>query len=298
MEKKNSIDLIGGSGLFALALVLGLNQVAIKVLNTGLQPVFSCGLRSLCAFFIIYAYARWRARPLSISDGTLTLGIVTGILFALEFIFMFIALDYTSVVRVSIFFYSMPIWITLGAHYVVPGERITPVKLTGLIIAMAGVVWAFADRSAGGGSLIGDILVTIGAMCWAAIGLVARVTKFNRAVPEMQLLYQLAVSSVILIPISFFFGPLIRDFQLHHLGILAFMVVVVVCMGFLFFFWVVSIYPPSAVGSFMFLAPVFGVIFGWFFLGEETGVTIIGAVVLVSIGIILINRRPKPRPAG
>ncbi len=293
MEKKSSLDFIGGSGLLALALVLGFNQVMIKVLNDGLQPVFSCGLRSVCAFFIIYAYARWRGRPLSISDGTLTLGILTGVLFALEFIFLFVALDYTSVVRVSIFFYSMPIWITLGAHFFVDGQRITPIKGLGLTVAMAGVVWALFDRGAGGGSLIGDILTTIGAMCWAAIGLIARVTRFNRAVPEMQLLYQLAVSSVILIPAAFFFGPLIRDLQLWHWGVFALMTGGVVCFGFLFFFWVVSIYPPSSVGSFMFLAPVFGVVFGWFILGEPIGLTIVGALTLVCLGIILINRNPK-----
>ncbi len=292
MEKKNSLDLIGGSGLLALAVVLGLNQVMIKVLNSGLQPVFSCGLRSLCAFFIIYAYARLRGRHLSISDGTLFLGIITGGLFALEFIFLFVALDYTSVVRVSIFFYSMPIWITLGAHFVVPGERITAMKGIGLALAMAGVVWAFSDRGAGGGSLLGDVLTTVGAMCWAAIGLIARVTKFNRAVPEMQLLYQLSVSAVILIPLAFLFGPLIRELEPWHWGVFAIMTGVVP-FGFLFFFWVVSIYPPSAVGSFMFLAPVFGVIFGWLFLGEQIGLTIVGALTLVSLGIIIINRKPK-----
>ena len=157
---------------------------------------------------------------------------------------------------------------------------------------MAGVVWAFSDRGAGGGSLLGDVLTTVGAMCWAAIGLIARVTKFNRAVPEMQLLYQLSVSAVILIPLAFLFGPLIRELEPWHWGVFAIMTGVVP-FGFLFFFWVVSIYPPSAVGSFMFLAPVFGVIFGWLFLGEQIGLTIVGALTLVSLGIIIINRKPK-----
>lgn len=293
MERKDRIDLFGGSALLLFSAALGLNQVFIKLLNSGLQPVFGAGLRSVVAFVAVLAFALWRRKRLSISDGSLPAGLLTGVLFAVEFIFLFIALDHTTVTRVSIFFYSMPIWMSLGAHFLVPGERITPVRALGLVLAMAGVVWAFVDRGTGGGSLLGDVLVTLGAICWAAIGLAARVSRLSRAAPEMQLLYQLAVSSLILIPLAPLFGPLIREFEPWHLGIFLLMALGVVSVGFLFWFWILKIYPASDVASYSFLAPVFGVIFGWLLLGEAIGPTIIGALALVSVGIVLINRRPK-----
>jgi len=293
MEKKDRIDLYGGSVLLVVSMLLGLNQVMIKLVNGGLQPVFSAGMRSVCALVIVLAYALWRKKRLSIRDGSLTPGVITGILFAIEFIFLFVALDYTTVTRVSIFFYSMPVWLTIGAHFWVPGGQITGQKALGLVLAMAGVVWAFADRGLGGGSLTGDVLCTIGAMCWAGIALAARVSKLNKSTPEMQLLYQLAVSSVILLPVSLFFGPLIRDLQLWHIGVFAVMVIGVVSIGFLVWFWILSIYPPSDMASYSFLVPVFGVIFGWLILDEHVGFTIIGALVLVSLGIVLINKSPR-----
>lgn len=295
MEKKDRIDLFGGTALLALSIMLGLNTVMIKVVNAGLQPVFSAGARSACAFFVVLAYALWRHKKLSVKDGSLLPGVLTGILFAIEFIFLFVALDYTTVTRVSIFFYTMPIWMALGAHFLVMGEKITPLKSLGLIVAMIGVVWAFVDRGTGGGSVIGDVLVTVAAICWAAIGLTARVSKMNRAVPEMQLLYQLSVSAVILLPLAFLTGPVIRELELWHLAIFAVMVLGVVSVGFLVWFWILSIYPPSEMASYSFLAPVFGVIFGWLFLGEEIGMTIIGALTLVSLGIVLINHKPRAR---
>lgn len=293
MSRKTSIDLYGGAALLALSLMLGLNQVLIKVTNDGLQPVFSAGLRSSVAFFCVLAWAMWRRKTLTIRDGSLIAGMITGVLFAVEFVFLFLALDYTTVARVSIFFYSMPIWMTIGAHLFLPDERITPQKMLGLSLSMIGVAWAFADRGAGGGSIIGDILCTIGAMCWAAIGLIARVSKMNRAVPEMQLLYQLSVSAVILLPLSLLFGPLIRDLQPIHVPLFMIMAIGVVSIGFLSWFKILSIYPASEMASYSFLAPVFGVIFGWLFLDEKIGVTIIGALTLVSLGIVLINRKPK-----
>lgn len=293
MEKKDRIDLLGGTALLVLSIMLGLNQVMIKLVNEGLQPVFSVGLRSICALVLVLAYALLRRKRLSITDGSLIPGVLAGLLFATEFVFVFLALDYTTVVRVSIFFYTMPIWMTLGAHFLIDGERITPIKALGLVVAMAGVVWAFSDRGAGGGNLLGDIFCTLGAMCWAAIGLMARTTRLNRSSPEMQLLYQLAVSAAVLLPLSLLFGPLIRDLQLWHLGLFAVMVIGVVSVGFLVWFWVLSIYPASDMASYSFLAPVFGVIFGWLILDEEIGTTIVGALVLVSVGIVLINRKPK-----
>jgi len=294
MERKDRIDLFGGTTLMMFSALLGLNQVMIKLVNGGLQPVFSAGLRSALSLVIVLGFALWRGQRLGIRDGSLVPGILTGILFGSEFVFLFLALDYTTVARASIFFYSMPIWMALGAHFLVPGERITAVRALGLLLAMAGVIWAFSDRGAGSGNALGDILCTIGAMFWAAIGLTARLSRMNRATPEMQLLYQLAVSSVILIPLSLLFGPLIRDLQIWHLGIFAVMVIGVVSVGFLLWFWLLSIYPASDMAAFSFLAPVFGVIFGWLILGEQIGVTIIGALVLVCAGIVLISRKPRP----
>jgi drug/metabolite transporter (DMT)-like permease len=126
--------------------------------------------------------------------------------------------------------------------------------------------------------------------------LVARVTPMNRSVPEMQLLYQLVVSAIVLIPAAALIGDQVRDLQPYHFGILVFQAVVVVGFGFSTWFWVLSKYPASDMASFGFLAPVFGVLLGWLMLGERITVLIVVALVLVSVGIVLINRKPKSVP--
>ena len=74
---------------------------------------------------------------------------------------------------------------------------------------------------------------------------------------------------------------------------LAFQIVVVVSAGFIFWLWLLSIYPASGVASFSFLSPVFPVLLGWLILGEEIGPVIVVALVLVAAGIVMINRPPK-----
>ena len=109
----------------------------------------------------------------------------------------------------------------------------------------------------------------------------------------MQLFWQVLVSGPVLIVASLFFGDLIRDLQPIHIAGLIFQIVVVVTAGFVFWLWLLSIYPASGVASFSFLSPVLAVFLGWLLLGEEVGSSLIVALVLVAIGIVLINRPSK-----
>jgi drug/metabolite transporter (DMT)-like permease len=295
MKRKDKIDSLGATALISFSAMLGLNQVMIKIVNEGLQPVFQAGMRSVFAFIIVFTYAFFKGNKISISDGSLKPGIITGIFFGLEFVLLFVALDYTSVGRASIMFYSMPVWLTIAAHFLIPNEEITFMRIIGLFCAFAGVIWALSDNSGEGYALLGDIMCVIGSILWAGIVLFARLSNLRKSTPEMQLIYQLAVSPFILIPVAFFFGPFIRELETLHLILFGFQVIGVVSVGFVLWFWVLSIYPASDMASFSFLAPVFGVIFGWLILDENIGLTILGSLFLVSLGIILINWKTKSR---
>ena len=293
MERKNRIDALGGVLLASFSMLLGLNQVLVKVVGEGMHPAMQAGLRSAIAIVPVLALALIFRRRLSISDGSLPWGVFTGVLFALEFLLLFLALDYSTVARVSMLFYTMPVWMTIAAHFLIPAERLNTVRVLGLAVAVAGLAVAMWGRGEGENLLLGDIYCIAAAMIWAAIGLVARLTPMNRSAPEMQLLYQLVVSALVLLPLSYLIGDQVRDLHLEHWWILVFQSIVVVGFGFSTWFWVLSKYPSSDMASFGFLAPVFGVMLGWLLLGEELSIWIIVALVLVSCGIVLINRKSK-----
>ena len=127
---------------------------------------------------------------------------------------VFVALDYTTVSRASVFLYTMPFWVALAAHFLIPGERLTPARITGLVLAFAGVAWALLEdgQAAGEYAFYGDLACIVAAILWAGIALLVSTTDLKKSTPVMQLLYQLAVSSVVLLPVSLLFGDLVRDF--------------------------------------------------------------------------------------
>lgn len=295
MTQKRDMDAAGAAMLICFAVLLGFNQVVIKVVNDGLQPVFFAALRSFGAAFCLWLWMVVQGRAPRVARPYIGVGLLSGLVFTAEFTFLFIALDLTTVTRVSVIFYSMPVWLAIGGHLFLDGERITASKAIGLSVAFGGVAWAILDRPSGEGtaSLLGDLCALGAAMGWAAIVLVTRGTRLRELHPEMQLFWQVLVSGPLLLLAAVFFGPFIRDLEPIHLWGLAFQIVVVVSAGFVFWFWLLTIYPASGVASFSFLSPIFGFLFGWLLLGEEIGWSLAGALVMVCAGLVLINRAPK-----
>lgn len=291
MERKTHIDTFGAIALILFALNLGFNQVVIKVTNGGFGPVFLAGLRSVGAALVLLVWMKARGVSFTLPRSSVLGGIASGVLFSVEFMCLFSALDLTTVGRVSIIFYSMPVWLALAAHVLLPSERLNAVRVIGMVLAMTGVALALLDRSNGQASLAGDLLALLGALCWAGIALCVRMTPLSRVPPEQQVLWQLIISAPVLLVMAPFFGDLLRDLQPIHYWGLAFQIFAVASFGFLSWFWLLTIYPAASVASFSFLSPVFAVILGWLLLGEHAGWTIWGALSLVAAGIYLINRK-------
>lgn len=290
--RHSRIDARGASLLIGFSALLGLNQALVKVVNDGLAPVFQSGLRSACAFLPVLLYALWRKKQLSLRDGSLGPGLINGLLFSGEFCLLFLALDYTSVSRVSLFFYTMPLWVAVGAHFLIAGEQLTVTRCIGLLLALGGVLLGLFDGNADAASTSwqGDLMALGAALCWAGIALLSRTTRLAECSAEMNLLYQLAVSAVILLLVAPLFGDLVRDVTPTIIVVFTFQVIFVVAIGFVVWFWILSIYPVSDMASFSLLTPVFGIFAGWWMFDEQLTGGFFLALLLVGSGLVLVNR--------
>lgn len=293
MERKEHMDLFGAVALILFALHLAFNQVVIKVTTDGFSPVFQAGIRSAGAVVVLWLWMTFRGISLRVPRSAWLPGLISGLFFTLEFMCLFSALDITTVSRASVIFYSMPVWLALVAHFALPGERLTGLKIVGFAMAMAGVIVALSDRGGGTVGWAGDLLALCSALCWAGIVLCVRLTPLASVPPAQQLMFQVMVSAVVMLCLAPFFGPMIREVAPIHIVALLFQIIAVASLGFLVWFWLMKIYPASSVASFSFLSPVASVFLGWLLLSEEVSTAIYVALVLVAGGIFLINRRPR-----
>jgi drug/metabolite transporter (DMT)-like permease len=289
------VDAFASATVVLVFLCWGLNQVAIKVTNIGLQPVFQSGLRSLLGTLLVVLWCRLRRIPLNVNDGTLPAGVLAGLLFALEFTLIYVALDYTTVARGIVLVYFAPVVVAVGAHFLIPRERLTAIRIVGLVAAFAGVAVAFSDKLSlpNPRALLGDVLCILAAIVWGATTLVIKTTRLNRAPAEKVLVYQLAVSAPVMLALAPFFGPLIRQVDWLVGAAFLYQVVVVVAASYVAWFWLLARYPAAQLSTFTFLSPIIAVILGALLLSEPVTPRLVVALVLVAGGIFLVSR---PRP--
>ena len=279
--------------LIACCACWGVNQAAIKIANAGISPTLQVGLRSVFAGVLVLAWAQLRGVRLFGRDGTLWPGMLAGLMFAAEFMVLYVGLDLTTASRGVVLLYLSPFVVAAGAHYLIPGDRLTLLKVVGLTAALAGLAVAVGESFTvpGRPTLAGDLLCLLAAVLWGATTVLIRTTALKSAAPEKTLLYQLFVSGVVLPPLSVVMGePGIGDLTPAVLLAFAYTAIVVAFISYIAWFWLVRNYPPTRVTAFTFLSPVFGVIAGNLMLGEPFTPSLAAALLLIAFGIYLVNR--------
>lgn len=295
--KKQNLDLSAMTILVILCASWGLQQVAIKIANAGISPLLQAGIRSIVATILILLWMGIRRVRVGGRDGTLWWGIAAGLLFAGEFLLIYWGLEFTNVSRAVVFLYTSPFVVAIGAQLFIPGERLRPIHFAGLACAFAGIIIAFGESVSFSDSsvLIGDAMLVGAAILWGSTTVLIKASPLRHAAPSKTLLYQLAVSALVL-P----FGSLILDepgiMKLTPLivGSLIYQGVGVAFISYLAWFWLIYRYPASQLASFTFLTPLFGVMAGGLLLAEPVTNSLLIALVLVGTGVYLVNRREKP----
>lgn len=301
-DRKAHLDARAVLLLVGCCALWGVNQVAAKIALADLPPLLQAALRSLGAALLLALWARWRGLAVWRNEGTLRSGLAAGALFAVEFACLFVGLQYTTASRMVVFLYLSPFVVALGMPFVARSERLDAAQALGLVVAFAGVVWAFAEGfvapAAGPRQWLGDALGIAAGALWGLTTLVLRGGRLANALPEKALLYQLGVSAVALAVASAAAGePLPQQVSAAAWLALAFQTVVVTFASYLVWFWLIRHYPATRVAAFTLLTPLFGLLAGVALLGEPLTLRLLLATVAVSCGIALVNRIAPRRGA-
>ncbi len=291
--ERQALDATAFSVMVLLTALWGFQQVAIKLTAPDVSLVMQAGIRSIIATLLLLAWARLRAIRLFGSDGTLGAGVLAGVLFAGEFVFIYAGLAHTAASRMVVFIYLAPIFTAIGLQVFVPGERLGPLQWVGAALAFGGVALAFADgfAAAGGGTWLGDLFGVIAALLWGATTVLIRATGLARVTATKTLLYQLVVSALVLPLASLALGERgVVAVTPLAIASLAYQGAIVAFASYLAWFWLLTRYLAGRLAVFSFLTPLFGVLAGVLVLGEALTPSFALAALLVGAGIVLVNR--------
>lgn len=276
----------------------GVQQVAIKLALVDFPPLIQMTIRSGGAMILVAGWATLRGVRLFRRDRSLLPGILSGTFFATEFVLLYVALQYTAASRVSLFLYTAPFFVALGAILVLPGERLRPLQWLGVASSFMGVAVALGvpPPSADWKSLAADAGCVLAGMLWAAQTLTIRKSVLRTIPFEKVLLYQLVMSTIAAVAFAIVRGETITlPVSASSVFWVAYQTVWVVAVTYLIWFQLLSRYAAAPLQATTAMTPVFGVAAGIIVLGEPLTPAFAIAALLVIIGLVLVTYRPRTR---
>ncbi|QSQ17627.1 DMT family transporter [Myxococcus landrumensis] len=293
-SSRKPTDVFAFAMMFLLCATWGTQQVAVKLAAPHIPTLVQVSLRSGIGAVLVGLLCWLRGERFSWRDSTWWPGLLSGVLFAGEFLFVAEGLRHTHASHMSVFLYIAPIFSALGLHWFVPAERLRPLQWIGIGVAFTGILVAFAGGWLQGGLsrevLWGDALGVLAALAWGATIVVVRVSSLADAPPTQTLLYQLVGAFALLFPVALLTGQVgqVTFERVAWLNLL-FQAVGVCFISYLVWFWLLRRYVASGLSVFSFMTPLFGVTAGVLVLNERADAFFAGGAVLVLTGIIIVS---------
>jgi drug/metabolite transporter (DMT)-like permease len=282
--------------ILVIAMVWGSNMAFVKLAARDIAPLFMAGIRSAVAAACLFIWMKTKGLVFFPDKIIIFHGVVAGLLFGIEFGLIFVGLKYTLAARGYVILYVAPFAAALGAHFFLVDDRFNRWKGFGLVLAFGGLVVLFLKDlgTLSFEALPGDILFLLAGAAWGATTVYIKKYLATRAEPQQVLFFQLLFSAPFLFILSIAFeDSLVTGFSLLTAFSLFYQCIIVAFLSYLAWFVLVSRYPVSLLHAFSFFTPVFGVIFsGILILGEAISPNLILALIMVSLGMVLVNYRP------
>jgi drug/metabolite transporter (DMT)-like permease len=292
-SRKEHLDSLAVGILLVCCMFWGLQQVLVKSIMDEVAPLFQASLRCMGACVLLLVWCRVRGIRLFERDGSLWAGLLAGGLFAAEFACIYLGLRYTTASRLTVFLYTSPFWVAALVPLFVKSERLRPLQWLGMACAFVAVAFAMREGlGAGNSSALGDLLGLAAGALWGLTTVSIRANNLTRISPEKLLFYQIATTAVAVPWISFALGETWSlDWSPMAWGSMLAQTVIGAFASYLAWMWMLGRYPATKISVFVFLTPLFALLFGTLWLGESATPTLLMALGLVAVGIVLVNRK-------
>ena len=274
---------------------IGYQMFSIGASDTASQILFA-GIRFTLAGILVILFGSLASRKLLLPrrSALVPIGLLSLAQTIIQYFFFYIGLANTTGVKSSIINASSTFFAILMSSLLFRYEKLTRIKLLGCAAGFAGVILI----NLAGGSfdfhmrLTGEGFILIAALSYALSSVLVK--KFSaRENPVMLSGWQFILGGLILAAGGAAMGGRVSGFTIPSSLLLLYMAMI---SAVAYSLWgiLLKYNPVSRIAVFGFMNPVFGVILSALLLGENNqafSLYGLAALVLVSLGIFLVNRR-------
>jgi drug/metabolite transporter (DMT)-like permease len=289
MIRKQSLDTFAVLAMIALCALWALQQISIKAAIPEVPPFWQSAIRSIGATLLLAGWFRYAGQTWM--KGLFWPGVIVGTLFSVEFGLLYLSLGYTDAARAALLLYTAPFVVAIGAHFLMPGERLSPLGWLGIVIAFIGTALVLRTSvSVDPTKFLGDACALAAGILWGMTTLAIRLSGLGRAPASQTLLYQLGTSCLLLTGAALAFeGALPMPHSLLAWSSLAYQTVIVAALSFLAWFALIARYSATKLSVFTFLTPLLAALAGILLLGERIDIHHVAALFCIVVGIVIVN---------
>jgi len=280
--------------LILLAVIFwGTSFIATKTALEEIKPVTIIILRLIIASILLTSIAIATKRNFSLNLKS------HGWIFILALIAVFhlwiqvTGLQYTTAANTGWIIGTAPIFMAIMG-LIFFREKISLFSLGGIVLSVFGLLMLIGKGDITNIGLIdnkGDLLVLGSAFTWGVYSMVNKKISLSYS-PLMTILYLFLMMAIIIIPFNLNQETFSSVANLSATGWIMILFLGLFCSGISYVIWAQALrdMESAKVGAFLYLEPLVTVVAAWYFLREEITLLMIMSGLLITIGVIIVNR--------
>ena len=276
--------------------VIGISMSSIFVKYSTAPSAVTAAYRLLWTILLMapvtFGSREIRQELFHLNRKNLWLSVLSGVFLAFHFTLWFESLRYTSVASSTTIVCTEVIWVSLGYALFLKGRMGMRAVLAIAVTLVGSILIAFADSTAGGAHLYGDILSLLAAIAVAAYVLLGRIVRETVSTTVYTFVVY-ASCAVMLLCFCF-----VQDNSLFGYGISGIVVGLLLAifstiLGHSIFSWCLKYFSPSFVSASKLCEPVVAAILAGFLFGESPAALQLAGGALILGGVFYYSRLEK-----
>jgi drug/metabolite transporter (DMT)-like permease len=275
-------------GFAIICIIWGSSWAAVKIGIESFPPLLSLAIRFTLSGIILgsIVFIKHLIIPKEKKFWTLVF-IMSSTSFTVPFVLIYWGQLRVGSGLASVLFATYPFWVAIVSHFLLPNEKITPLRIIGIVIGFLGVIFifknGFSDISSG---MFFCMTAIIAGAIIQAFGLVFLRRLGDTMHPVTLNFCSMSLSAIPLFAASFIFEEYSQlIINARSLGSIFYLSIFCTVITFVIYFWLVKHVEAVILSLSAFITPVIAVVIGIALLGEKiTGNMYIGSA-LVLIGI-------------
>jgi drug/metabolite transporter (DMT)-like permease len=277
-----------------LCFVWGSTWLAIKVGLGSLPPITFAGIRFVIASGLLasYAIAKRIKFPRDANSWRVMLFLSLSQI-AVPYALAFWGEQYMTAGLTSLLFATLPFFVVVFAHFMIPGEHVTARKVLAMSLCFIGVAVIFSR----------ELMFTINSF-WGGIAVIASAgiagcanvvgKKYSQSINStVNVVVQMGVGAILLVAAGLLLehgAPL--NFDYTSVFAVLYLAVIGSTLAFAALYWLFTRMEVTRISLFTFITPIVAVLLGWLILGESVDVNVAIGGSLILVGVMLLSRAP------